>query len=339
MKLDWERLALRAAVPFRISRSVQDRVERVWVRLEADGLEGWGEADPSPYYGETADTVETALAAMRPVLAAARDPLRLQDLEVRLRGAVPGNASAHTAVSAALHDLLGKRVGLPLYRLFGLDVEAAPPSSFTIGIDEPEVMAERVRAATRWSILKIKLGTDRDEEIVRAVRSADPSKVLRVDANAAWTPDTAIENLRWLADFGVEMVEQPLPPGNPDGWRAVREASPIPIYADESCLRSSDVPGLMGLVDGVNIKLAKCGGIREAIRTVHAARACGLEVMFGCMLETSLGIAAAAHIAPLADRLDLDGAVLLAEDPFRGPRFEGDRLAFGSEPGLGVRPA
>ncbi|MDT8435608.1 MAG: dipeptide epimerase [Gemmatimonadota bacterium] len=337
MELTWERLAIRPEVPFRIARSVQETVERVWVRVTCDGLEGWGEADPSPYYGESAGSVEAALARLRPVLEAEPDPDRLEAIERRIREAVPGDAAARTAVSAALHDLFGKRLGQPLWRLLGLDPADAPRSSFTIGLDEPDAMADRVRAAAGWPILKIKLGTERDEEILRAVRDADPSRVLRVDANAAWTPETAVRHVRLLADLGVEMVEQPLPPGDPEGWRAVREASPIPVYADESCLVASDVPKLAGLVDGVNIKLAKCGGLREALRAVHAARACGLEVMFGCMLETTLGIAAAAHLAPLADRLDLDGAALLARDPFAGPRLEEARLRLGPEPGLGVR--
>lgn len=337
MKLTWERLSLRAAVPFRISRSVQTEIERVWARLEFDGFEGWGEADPSPYYGESAETVEAALTRMRPVLAGAANPDHLEAIERELRHAVPGNGSAHAAVSAALHDLFGKRTGLPVWRLFGLDPSATPLSSFTIGIDEPEEMARRVGAVPGWPILKIKLGTDRDRERVEAVRDADPSRRLQVDANAAWTADAAIRNIRMLADLGVEMVEQPLPPGNPEGWRRVREASPLPIYADESCRDASDVPGLRGLVHGVNLKLAKCGSIREALRAVHTARACGLEVMFGCMLETTLGIASAAHLAPLADRLDLDGAALLAEDPFDGPRLVETRVRLGPEPGLGVR--
>lgn len=337
MKLTWERLSLRAEVPFRISRSVQTEIERVWVRIEFDGLEGWGEADPSPYYGESAETVEAALTKMRPVLAGAANPDHLEAIESDLRRAVAGNGSAHAAVSAALHDLFGKRAGLPVWKLFGLDPDDAPLSSFTIGIDEPAEMARRVAAVPGWPILKIKLGTDRDREMVEAVRDADPSRRLQVDANAAWTADAAIRNIRMLADLGVEMVEQPLPPGNPDEWRKVHEASPLPIFADESCIHSADVPALAGLVDGVNIKLTKCGGIREAVRTVHTARACGLDVMFGCMLESSLGIAAAAHLAPLADRLDLDGAALLAEDPFDGPKLIAGTLRLGVEPGLGVR--
>jgi L-alanine-DL-glutamate epimerase-like enolase superfamily enzyme len=339
MKLSWEQLSLRPEVPFRISRSVQERVERIWARVELDGLEGWGEADPSPYYGESAETVADALARMRPVLASEPDPDRLEPIETRLLEAVPGNGSAHAAVSAALHDLFGKRAGMPVWKLLGLDPADAPLSSFTIGIDEPDAMAERVRAMPGWPILKIKLGTDRDRETVEAIRDVDESRRLQVDANAAWTPDEAVRKIQMLADLGVEMVEQPLPPGDAPAWRRVRDSSPVPIYADESCIRSSDVPGLVGLVDGVVIKLAKCGGIREALRTVHTARACGLEVMFGCMLESTLGIAAAAHLAPLADRLDLDGAALLAEDPFRGPSVRESRLYLGPEPGLGVRLA
>ena len=339
MKLSWEQLSLRPEVPFRISRSVQERVERVWARVELDGLEGWGEADPSPYYGESAETVADALERMRPVLASEPDPDRLEPIETRLLEAVPGNGSAHAAVSAALHDLFGKRAGMPVWKLLGLDPADAPLSSFTIGIDEPDAMAERVRAMPGWPILKIKLGTDRDRETVEAIRDVDESRRLQVDANAAWTPDEAVRKIQMLADLGVEMVEQPLPPGDAPAWRRVRDSSPVPIYADESCIRSSDVPGLVGLVDGVVIKLAKCGGIREALRTVHTARACGLEVMFGCMLESTLGIAAAAHLAPLADRLDLDGAALLAEDPFHGPSVRESRLYLGPEPGLGVRLA
>ncbi len=339
MRLTWEPLSLRPEVPFRISRSVQERADRVWARIEFEGLEGWGEADPSPYYGESAETVASALERMRPVLASEPDPDRLEAIETRLREVVPGNGSAHAAISAALHDLFGKRAGMPVWKLLGLDPAEAPLSSFTIGIDEPAAMAERVRIKSGWPILKIKLGTDRDREIVEAIRKADPSRRLQVDANAAWTADEAVRNIHMLADLGVEMVEQPLPPGDAPAWRKVRESSPIPIYADESCIRASDIPALAGLVDGVNIKLAKCGGIREAVRAVHTARSCGLEVMFGCMLESTLGIAAAAHIAPLADRLDLDGAALLAEDPFSGPAVRESGVYLGPEPGLGVRQA
>ena len=196
MKLSWEKLSLRPDVPFRTSRAVQKLAERVWARIELDGLEGWGEADPSPYYGESAETVAEALDRMRPVLASAPDPDHLEAIESRLCETVPGNGSAHAAVSAALHDLFGKRAGMPVWQLLGLDPADAPLSSFTIGIDEPAAMAERVRTMSGWPILKIKLGTDHDREIVEAIREADESRRLQVDANAAWTPDEAIRNIR-----------------------------------------------------------------------------------------------------------------------------------------------
>ncbi len=340
MKLSWERLAVRTEFPFRISRSTKHEVDLVWVRLEADGVEGWGEADPSAFYGETAGTVEAALAAMAPAIEAAGDPWRLESLERELALRIGRNPSARAAVSAALHDWIGKKVGQPLWRLWGLDPAEAPRSSFTIGIDEPEVVAEKVRRARAYPILKVKLGTDRDEAILEAVRSEAPDAVLRVDANAAWTPRQALDRMGMLVHYGVEFVEQPLPPEDRAGLRFLYERSPLPIVADESCLVAADIPSLVGSADGINIKLAKCGGPREALRMIHVARACGLRVMMGCMLETTLGIAASAQLAPLLDYADLDGAALLADDPFRGPGLEPDgRIRLSDEPGLGVNRA
>ena len=174
------------------------------------------------------------------------------------------------------------------------------------------------------------------EEILSAVRSEAPDAVLRVDANAGWTPDEAIERLPMLVDFGVEFVEQPVAPADREGLRRVHERSPLPIILDESCLAASDIPGLVDLADGINIKLAKSGGPREALRMIHTARACGLSVMLGCMLETTLGIAPAAHLAPLVDYADLDGAALLRSDPFAGPRMTGGRIVLDESPGLGT---
>ena len=340
MKLTWETFTVQAKHPFKISRSVQESVERVWVRVEAEGQEGWGEADPSPYYGETAGTVVSALERMRPVIEAASDPESLETLERRLKEAIGHNGSARAAVSAALHDLAGKRAGLPLWKLWGLDPSEAPRSSFTIGLDEPDVVRRKVEEAAHYPILKVKLGTDRDEEILSTIcDAAAPDTVIRVDANAAWTAREAVERVAMLADYGVEFVEQPLHPADLDGYRFLHGRSVLPIIADESCVDSSDVPRLVGLVDGINIKLAKCGGPREALRMIHAARSCGLSVMMGCMLESSLGIAPAAHLASLLDYADLDGAALLAHDPFSGPGLEGAEIRVGEEPGLGVRKA
>jgi L-alanine-DL-glutamate epimerase-like enolase superfamily enzyme len=337
MNVAWERFTIHTKDPFRISRGVRTEEERVWLRIEADGLEGWGEADPSAYYGETADSVETAFEEARPLLERTTDVWSLERLDEDLRAPLAKDGSARAAISAALHDLIGKRLGQPLWRVWGLDRDAAPVSSFTIGIDEPEEVAAKVRRARDYPCLKIKVGTDRDEELLAAVRGEAPDATLRVDANAAWTAEEALQAIPMLVDHGVEFVEQPLPPEDRDGLRIVYERSSLPIILDESCIVASDVPGLVGLGHGINIKLAKCGGPREALRMIHVARACGLRVMMGCMLETTLGIAPAAHLAPLLDYADLDGAALLRDDPFEGPALEAGRIVLSEAPGLGVR--
>jgi L-alanine-DL-glutamate epimerase-like enolase superfamily enzyme len=337
VKITWERFTIQPMHPFKISRSTQVSAERVWVRIECDGVEGWGEADPNPFYRESAETVVKALERMRPTVEAAGSPDPLERLESELRGAVEHDASARAAVSAALHDLVGKRAGLPLWKMWGLDPGAAPPSSFTIGLDEPDVLRRKVEEAAPYPILKVKLGTDRDEAVLRTIREAAGDRTIRVDANAAWEAEEAVEKIAMLAEYDVEFVEQPLPPEDRDGYRWLYGRSALPIIADESCVDSRDVPGLVGLVHGINIKLAKCGGPREGLRMIHTARACGLRVMMGCMLESTLGIAPAAHLSPLLDYADLDGAALLAADPFEGPGLEGPTIRLGSDPGLGVR--
>jgi L-alanine-DL-glutamate epimerase-like enolase superfamily enzyme len=274
------------------------------------------------------------------VIEDAEDPGKLETLEREIRGAIGHNGSAHAGVSAALHDLVGKDAGLPLWKLWGLDPAEAPLSSFTIGLDEPDVVRQKVLEAAEYPILKVKLGTDRDEEILSTIcDAASPETVLRVDANAAWTARQAVERIEMLAAYGVEFVEQPLDPADHEGFRFLHGRSALPIIADESCIDSAGVPGLVGLVDGINIKLAKCGGPREALRMIHSARASGLLVMMGCMLESSLGIAPAAHLASLLDYADLDGAALLAEDPFVGPGLVGPAIQTGDAPGLGVTKA
>lgn len=336
MKLSWHRFTISPAHPFRTSRGTQVTVERVWVRVEADGAEGWGEADPSEYYGENASTVEAALERLRPLIETETEPEHLERLDLRARTAAPRDRSARAALGAALHDLVAKRAGLPLWRMWGLDPADAPPSSFTIGLADTETLRQKLEEAAGYPILKLKLGVDPLDEVLRTVRSLAPDVTLRVDANGAWTAREAEERIRALRDHDVELVEQPLPPGDRDGYAHLRGRSDLPIFVDESCIDSRDVPGLVGLADGINIKLAKCGGPREALRMIHAARACGLGVMMGCMLESTLGIAPAAHLAPLLDYADLDGAALLREDPFKGPHLDGGRICLGPEPGLGV---
>jgi len=337
MRLSHEIVVLRAKHPFIIARggSSEYRVVRVTV-TDDDGTTGWGEAAPSKHYGETADTVVAVMPLLAQVLDGA-DGWSLEALEHAMAKAIRFNASARAAVSAALHDLVAKRLGVPLYRMWGLDPALAPPTSFTIGIAPDEAtLRARVQEAASYPVLKIKLGSSWDDRIIRIVREMEPGKLLRVDANAAWTPKHALRMIPMLQDHGVEFVEQPLPAQELEGLRFVRERSTLPIIADESCLVSTDIPALAGAVDGINIKLAKCGGLREALRMVATARAHGMSVMCGCMVESSLGITAAAHFAPLLDYADLDGAALVENDPYAGATIEGGAIALPTGAGLGV---
>jgi L-alanine-DL-glutamate epimerase-like enolase superfamily enzyme len=339
MKLSHQTIELNPTHPFVIARGGYSHHRNVIVRItDDDGVEGYGEAAPNRYYGESVPTVIAALGQFKPVLERA-DPFSLEAIESQLNRILRGNASAKGAVSSALHDLVGKRLGLPVYRLWGLDASQLPQSSFTIAIADNDELERRVTEAREYPILKIKLGTDRDTEIVRIVRGAAPQKRLRVDANAAWTPKQAVEMSGFLADQGVEMIEQPVPANDIEGLRFVRERSRLPVFADESCLVAADVARLAGAVDGINIKLAKCGSLREAVRMVHAARALGMQVMAGCMIESSLGISAIAQIAPLLDYADFDGAALLSNDPFRGVTISGGAIRLPDGAGLGASPA
>jgi L-alanine-DL-glutamate epimerase-like enolase superfamily enzyme len=335
LTLSSEVVTLHTKHPFIIARGGRSAYEVVWARLtDGDGIEGWGEASPSSYYGETAQTVLTTLDTLGEHLP--DDPFDLEGAERRFERVVPKNGAARAALSGALHDLVGKRLQVPLWRLWGLDPSRAPSSSFTIGIDTPEKMRQKVAEAADYPILKIKLGTDHDEALLETIRAAT-DKPIRVDANAGWTRERAIAMLPVLKEFGVELLEQPLVPEDIDGVAAVRRASPgIPVVVDESCIVATDIPKVAGAVDGINIKLAKCGSLREALRMIATARAHGLLVMVGCMIETSIGITAAAHFTPLVDVADLDGAALTVDDPFTGARIERGRITLPTGPGLGV---
>jgi L-alanine-DL-glutamate epimerase-like enolase superfamily enzyme len=333
--MEIEVLELRTRHPFIIARGGQSDYRTVMVRLkDADGHEGWGEAAPTRFYGETTETVLEALDTYGTHLP--QDPFDLEEAERRWEEVLHRNPSARAALSSALHDLVGKRLGVPLYRLWGLDATKAPRSTFTIGIDTPEKMRAKVREAEQYPILKIKLGTDHDVEILRTIRDATDREI-RVDANCGWTLKQAVRMLPVLQEFGVTVLEQPLPADQLDGLGEVRRRAPIPVIADESCETAADIPPLVGKVDGINIKLAKCGSLREAIRMIAIARAHGMTVMVGCMIESSIGITAAAHFTPLVDIVDLDGAALLADDPFVGATIDGGQVSLPSGPGLGVR--
>jgi L-alanine-DL-glutamate epimerase-like enolase superfamily enzyme len=337
MKLQHDISVVHTTHPFVIARGGATEHRLIRVRItDHDGVEGWGEAAPNRFYGETADTALGALAKLAPVVEAC-DTWALEDVETEMNRALRFNGSIKSAISAALHDLAGKRLGVPVYRLWGLNPANAPLSSFTIAIAaSDDELRQRVEQASAYPVLKVKLGTDHDEHIIRSVREAAPAKVLRVDANAAWTPKRALRMVDVLVECGVEYVEQPLPPHDIDGLRFVRERSVLPVIADESCVVASDIPRLVGAVDGINIKLSKCGGLREALKMIATARSHGMLVMAGCMIETSLGITAAAHFAPLLDYADFDGAALLSDDPYAGATIANGKIAIPDAPGLGV---
>ena len=339
IRLETEVLTVHTTHPFVIARGGSSEWRVVWVRLiDEDGIEGWGEAAPSRFYGETADTVLAALERLRPIIEAS-DGWDIELTEAAMVSALRFNAAARCAVSAALHDLHGKRLGVPLWKLWGLTPSATPRSSFTIAIAaDDDTLRSRVRDAVTagYPILKVKLGTNRDRRIIELVREEAPNAILRVDANAAWTSKQTLSMAPLLKELCVEFIEQPLPPTDIDGLRFVRERCDLPIVADESCLVASDVAKLVGVVDGVNLKLAKCGSLREALRIIHTARSHGMLVMAGCMIETSLGITAAAHLGPLLDAVDLDGAALLRDDPFTGATIVDGTVTLPTAPGLGV---
>jgi L-alanine-DL-glutamate epimerase-like enolase superfamily enzyme len=253
-----------------------------------------------------------------------------------MRAAVAGEPAAEAAVDMALRDLAGKRLGVPLHELMGIDPRTMPVTSFTIGMDTPEIVEQKVREAADFAVLKVKMGSNEDRKVLEAVRRVSDRPV-RVDANEGWTLDDALQRLEWLREMGVELVEQPLPADQLDEMRELKRRSPLPLFADESVGRSTDIPRLVGAFDGINIKLMKCGGVGEAVRMIHVARAHGLKIMLGCMVETSMAVTAAAHIAPLVDHVDLDGNLLITNDPYVGAEVRDGRLVLPTEPGLGVR--
>lgn len=347
MRLEFEVLPLQTLHEFNIARAAAPPQRRnVWVRVyDDDGAVGWGEAAPNAFYAEDADTVSEVLGVYARVLESAQIE-DADEVERRLFDAAPSrhpkyppHPSARSAVSAALLDLLAKRAGLPAWKYLGLEKKSVP-SSFTIGIDDLEIMREKTRAASSYQILKIKVGTPDDEQILAMLREEAPNARIRVDANTAWTVEQTLSYLPILQEHGVELIEQPLAADDYDGLRALTEVSPIPIIADESCRIAADVEKLVGCVHGVNIKLAKCGSLWEAVRIAQAARQHDMKVMFGCMIESTLGIAAAIQLCSLMDYVDLDGAALLRDDPFIGPHLDPQgSVVFNDEVGLGVSRA
>jgi L-alanine-DL-glutamate epimerase-like enolase superfamily enzyme len=334
------RLALRD--PFLIARSDHDgghAITTVVIELEDDrfaGVIGLGEGYPDRYYGETVET----MAAVFPLLVAGIEEFEptadgVRAASARLQSTIRWNGAAKCAIDSALHDLVGKVMGEPVHRLLGLSSEI-PPTDFTLGLDEPAVVAERAKRAADFPALKIKVGGPADLGTLEAVRSVYDGPI-RVDANTGWTPEVARELLAALVDLGVELIEQPFPAGRLDWLADLQASSPLPIVADESCVTFDDLDALRGVTAGVNVKLAKCGGPGSAAVMLARARELGFRTFLGCMEETSVAIAASAAVASLADWVDLDGNLLLADDPFTGLALDDDhRWRLTDAPGLGV---
>ncbi len=338
MKIRYKTLRIRVKRPFAISRDVTIEKETVIVEIEHDGTVGYGEAIPYPYYGDHIGAVKGFIELAIPVIESEfSDPFDIRAIENKLHELAGRNYPGKAGIINALYDLIGKKLGIPVWKLIG--VHKTPiRTSYTIGLGEIDEMVRDLCDHPDFQVYKIKLGTDRDYEIIKAIREAT-DKPIRVDANAAWQPREALRKIEFMAELGgVEFVEQPLAPTDYEGLKFLKERSPLPIVVDESVLTSHDIPRLIGLTDGINIKLAKSGGILEALRMIEIARAHNLQIMLGCMVETGLGVAAAAQVAPLVDFVDLDGNILLAEDPFEGLPVENGFIHLSDEPGLGVRP-
>jgi L-Ala-D/L-Glu epimerase / N-acetyl-D-glutamate racemase len=326
-------VTVRLAETFTISRESVDEVELVEVEIRHRGVSGFGEAAPSERYDESAASALAFVESHADQLG--DDPFALEEIGNRL-AAEPGQQSAKAALDIALHDLCGKLVDLPVWRMLGLE-RSGPPTSWTIGLGDPDEMARKAERAVGFKRLKLKLGgrDGLDIDRVRTVRSVTDLP-LQVDVNEYWTLEEAFDALPQLASLGVEYCEQPLEAGNTMGGPELKRGSPVPIFVDEDCHTAADLPRCARIAHGVNVKLAKSGGIREALRTVHAARALGLRVMLGCMIETGIGISAGAQIGSLFDHLDLDGNLLLADDPWPGVEFVDGVQVPADAPGLGV---
>ncbi|MDH4035925.1 MAG: dipeptide epimerase [Candidatus Krumholzibacteria bacterium] len=338
MKLEVEPIRVETAHPFKIARETKQVRDIFVLTLEADGVRGMGEAAPQGYYGEDAMTVRSAVNAIGRLLDAEPSEVRrrLNQPGEELHQRLQAHASVRAALDMALWDHAGRCADAPVWSLIGADPLRAPLTSFTIGIDRPDVIDARVDAAAAYQVLKVKVGLPGDLEIVDRVMTRS-GKVVRVDANEGWDAETALEKTLDLYRRGVEFCEQPIAREDVDGLRQLKLVSPLPVVLDESISGPDDVDRCHDQGHGINIKLMKCGGITPALQMIERARAHGLKVMIGCMLETSLGVTAAAHLSPLADWADLDGNLLLADDPFEGVTVVAGRLVLPREPGLGVR--
>jgi L-alanine-DL-glutamate epimerase-like enolase superfamily enzyme len=335
MKLQFRYYELQLRHAFTISRSSNDIKPCIIVALEHDGIIGHGEAAPSQRYGENKDTI---LEFFKKVdLSRFPDPFAVEEILDYIGNLAVGNTSAKAAIDIALHDWIGNKLSIPLWKFWGLDKNKVPFTSFTIGIDSPEVIEQKVLEAEQYRILKVKMGVPNDEDIIKTIRKIT-DKTIRVDANEGWkSKEQALDKILWLEEKGIEFVEQPMPASDLESTAWLRERVHIPIIADESITRMSNLRTLRDVFDGINIKLMKCTGLREAMTMIHAARALNMKIMIGCMIESSIGISAAAQLTPMADYADLDGNLLITNDPFTGVQVIDGKLILNDSPGLGIK--
>ena len=312
----------------------------VQVEIHYEGLTGYGEASLPPYLQQelgSMESVQAFLARVQRMIGDFSDPFQLEEILAKIDALDAGNAAAKAAVDIALHDLVGKLLQAPWYRIWGLDREKTPSTTFTIGIDTPDVVRQKTReCAERFNILKVKLGRDNDKEMIETIRSVTDLPIA-IDANQGWKErQQALDMIHWLKERGIVMIEQPLPKGQIDDIAWVTERSPLPVFADESIQRLKDVAALKGVFSGINIKLMKCTGMREAWKMLTLARALDMKVMVGCMTETSCACSAAAQLSPAVDFADLDGNLLIANDRFRGMEVVNGKITLSDRPGIGV---
>jgi L-alanine-DL-glutamate epimerase-like enolase superfamily enzyme len=334
MKLRFYPYTLELKHTFTIANFSRTTTPDMMVEVEKDGIIGYGEASMPPYLGESQETASAFLGKVD--LSKFPDPFQFEEIMPAIDAIAPGNPAAKAAVDIALHDWAGKKIGQPWYRIWGLNPAKTPVTSFTIGIDTEEVVRQKTKEADIYKILKVKLGRDTDKMMIETIRQVT-DKPITTDANQGWkNRDEALKMIEWLATKNVVFVEQPMPKEQPDDIAWLRERSPLPLMGDESVQRLADVKKVQGVFDGINIKLMKCTGIREAYKMIILARALGMKVMLGCMTETSCAISAAAQLSPLVDWADLDGAVLIKNDLFDGSTIVDGKVTLNDRPGIGV---
>ncbi len=328
---------LKLAHVFTVASYSRTTTPDVQVEITWEGVTGYGEASMPPYLGQSVETVTKFLNKVD--LSQFNDPFKMEDILSYVDSLSEGDGAAKCAIDIALHDLVGKLLGQPWYKLWGLDPAKAPSTTFTIGIDTPDVVKEKtLEAVGKFNILKVKVGLDTDVEMIETIRTVTDVP-LAVDANQGWKDRSkALDEIFWLKEHGIVMVEQPMPKEMLDDIAWLTERSPLPIFADESIQRMKDIPSLVGAYNGINIKLMKCTGMREGWKMANMARALGMKVMVGCMTETSCAVSAAAQFSPYVDFADLDGNLLIANDRFDGVKVVDGKLTLPDRPGIGVIP-